>query len=97
MLIDKKFPATSGRDIKKEGAMSDKAKIGKQIKDIRKALGLTQQGFADRFNATCPSNLATTRADIARYETGKNSVPAEKYVFFLSLADVNESSQPMAL
>ncbi len=65
--------------------MSDKTKIGQQIKDIRKALGLTQQGFADRFNSICSANLATTRADIARYETGRNSIPAEKYVVFMSL------------
>ena len=65
--------------------MSDKQAIGKQIKDIRKARGLTQQGFADLFNSKCSANLATTRADIARYETGRNSIPAEKYVVFMSL------------
>ena len=77
--------------------MSDKHSIGKQLKDIRKALGLTQQGFADLFNSKCPANLATTRADIARYETGRNSVPAEKYVVFMSLNHPGETSQPMAL
>lgn len=70
--------------------MSDKKRIGQQIKDVRKALGLTQQSFADLFNSKCPANLATTRADIARYETGRNSVPAEKYVVFMTLT---ESSQ----
>lgn len=77
--------------------MSDKKEIGQQIKKVRKSLGLTQQGFADRFNSVCPPSLATTRADIARYETGRNSVPAEKYVVFLSLSAVGETSQPMAL
>ena len=77
--------------------MSDKTKIGLQIKKVRKQLGLTQHGFAAFFNKHCPANLATTRADIARYETGKNSIPAEKYVVFLSLAEIDESSQPMAL
>ena len=75
--------------------MSSKIMIGKQIKKIRKSLSLTQQEFADRFNSLCPPNLATTRADIARYETGLNSIPAEKYVVFLSLNEVDEASQPM--
>ena len=77
--------------------MSDKNEIGKQIKEVRKALGLTQQGLADVFNSKCSANLATTRADIARYETGRNSVPAEKYVVFMSLSDPDESSHPMGL
>lgn len=73
--------------------MSDKQEIGLEIKKIRMLLSLTQQGFADRFNSVCPANLATTRADIARYETGKNSIPAEKYVVFLSLANVQKPNR----
>ena len=65
--------------------MSDKKTIGAEIKAVRKRLGLNQQEFADYFNSKCPAHLATTRADIARYETGRNSMPAEKYVVFISL------------
>lgn len=64
-----------------------KAGIGKKIKEIRKALGLTQQGFAEAFNKIAPPELYTTRQDIAKYETGRNSIPAEKYVLFLKMHD----------
>lgn len=66
--------------------MSSKELVGHQIKTIRKKLGKTQKGFADHFNKTNPDHRChTTRADIAKYETGSNSVPAEKYLMFLKL------------
>ena len=77
--------------------MSDKIAIGKQIKAVREMLCLTQQSFADHFNSKCPANLATTRADIARYETGRNSVPAEKYVVFMSLTETNKLNWPKTI
>ena len=77
--------------------------IGAQIKAIRKKLGMTQQAFAEHFNANTdpddsPVDVYVTRADVAKYEKGINGVSAVKYVLFLDLdPDFNSASQPMAL
>lgn len=63
----------------------DRDEIGLQIRTVRKRLALTQQGFAELFNRNAPAHLYTTRVDIAKYEKGIMSMPAEKYVLFLSL------------
>jgi len=64
-----------------------KINIGKDIKNIRKKLHLTQAELADLFNKTPPKKIRVHRRDISKYETGTYICPTEKYVKFLNLLD----------
>lgn len=56
--------------------------MGERIKELRKALGLTQQEFADR--------IGVKRNTIAQYESGRNE-PIDAVISLICLAyDVNE-------
>lgn len=67
-----------------------KQTIGARIKSIRNRLGVSQDAFAMLFNEGQDETIATTREDIAKYELGINSVPAQKYVRFLELEPLDE-------
>lgn len=64
---------------------SSRSLIGKRLLRIRKNLGHTLQGMADKFNKTEPLELTTTFQDIWKYENGSTSIPAEKYEKFLAI------------
>jgi transcriptional regulator with XRE-family HTH domain len=61
--------------------------VGVALRKRREAAGLTQEQFAERFNATAPLELQTTRFDICKYERGTNTPPGDKLLKFLSLGD----------
>lgn len=56
--------------------------FGERIKNLRKALGLTQQEFADR--------IGTTRNNIAGYETGRREPSAAAINLIIAKLNVNE-------
>ena len=57
--------------------------FGERIKNLRKALGLTQQEFADR--------IGTTRNNIAGYETGRREPSAAAINLIIAKLNVNEA------
>ena len=62
-----------------------KNQIAEDIKRIRAALGLTQEGLAEAFNAI-DDGLKTSRLDILKYEKGINIPPGDKYVKIMNMA-----------
>ena len=79
----------------------DREFIGRQILKIRNKIGISQDAFAVLFNSQLPpgSNLYTTRNDIAKYECGLNSMPAEKFIMFQRLDPdhISETDMPMGM
>ena len=59
--------------------------IAQEIKHIRTLLRLSQEKFADHFNAVEPRTLKTRQQDISRYELGIMTPTTRKYKKFLSL------------
>ena len=57
--------------------------FGERIKNLRKALALTQQEFADR--------IGTTRNNIAGYETGRREPSAAAINLIIAKLNVNET------
>lgn len=57
--------------------------MNQRIKEIRSALGLTQQEFADK--------IGTSRGNIACYETGKNTPSSSAISLICEKCNVNET------
>ena len=64
-----------------------KNQIAEDIKRVRAALGLTQEGLAEAFNAI-DDGLKTSRLDILKYEKGINIPPGDKYVNIMNMGRV---------
>ena len=64
-----------------------KNQIAEDIKRIRAALGLTQEGLAEAFNAI-DDGLKTSRLDILKYEKGINIPPGDKYIKIMNMGRV---------
>ena len=62
-----------------------KTQIAEDIKQVRASLGLTQEAFAEAFNAI-NDGLTTSRLDILKYEKGINIPPGDKYVKIMNMA-----------
>lgn len=62
--------------------------IRRELKEIRKVLGLTQRELAALYNRTTPRSIKTSKTDISRYECGIIDLPASKYKKFLSLKPI---------
>ena len=62
-----------------------KITIAQDIRQVRKALGLSQRAFAQLFNRRAPIGLKTHSRNISKYETGKMACPTDKYLKFMSL------------
>lgn len=57
---------------------STRLKIGKEIKDIRVSLNLSQPGFRDLFNSSKPEDVrSVTQQDISKYENGQAGIKVE--------------------
>ena len=65
--------------------MADKKSIIKQVRAIRRRLGLTQYQLAVLYNATAPKEITTSRTDISKYESGINTIPVDKYLKLISM------------
>jgi transcriptional regulator with XRE-family HTH domain len=61
-----------------------KNQIAEDIKRVRTALGLTQEGLAEAFNAI-DDGLKTSRLDILKYERGINTPPSDKYIKIMNM------------
>ena len=61
-----------------------KNQIAEDIKQVRASLGLTQEAFAEAFNAI-DDGLTTSRLDILKYEKGINIPPGDKYVKIMNM------------
>ena len=61
-----------------------KTQIADDIKRVRASLGLTQEAFAEAFNAI-DDGLTTSRLDILKYEKGINIPPGDKYVKIMNM------------
>ena len=62
-----------------------KNQIAEDIKRVRASLGLTQEAFAEAFNAK-EDGIKTSRLDILKYEKAINIPPGDKYVKIMNMA-----------
>ena len=62
-----------------------KNQIAEDIKRVRASLGMTQEAFAEAFNAI-DDGLTTSRLDILKYEKAINIPPGDKYVKIMNMA-----------
>ena len=69
-----------------------KNQIAENIKQVRTSLGLTQEAFAEAFNAI-DDGLKTSRLGILKYEKGINIPPGDKYVKIMNMGGRDMNTQ----
>lgn len=63
--------------------------VGEHTKKVRLALGLTQKEFSREFNKKHPRDLKINRVLMSKYERGKVTMPADKYLKIIAMNPID--------